>query len=339
MGLFAPILASALIWIMALSGCGTPVPQPEESSKIAMGTLVSQRLYSSSGESHTEEVWEVVDTLENKILSAKLPDTLVWKINNTDESVLDVTEYKELMDYLKEGKKLWEDSEGAFDLALGELINLWNMDKQAVSDAPYLPSVEEIEDAKNKSGFNYLELNQNSIIREKTVKLDLGAVGKGIALDEIKSLLAEKQDITGAVISMGGSILTYGEKPDKSLFHVAIVDPLNPEQSIGYLALSGEHFVSTSGNYERFFEINNTRYHHILNPKSGYPANSGVAGVTILADTGYLSDALSTACFVLGQEKGMALANKYHALALFVLDNGERIMSPELEACFYPTTR
>jgi thiamine biosynthesis lipoprotein len=100
------------------------------------------------------------------------------------------------------------------------------------------------------------------------------------------------------------------------------------------LSLDGQWCVSTSGDYERYVEVDGVRYHHIIDPKTGYPADSGVSGVTVLAKDGFLSDALSTACFILGKEEGMALAEKFGALVLFVDRDGTVTMTEEMRQYF-----
>ena len=134
--------------------------------------------------------------------------------------------------------------------------------------------------------------------------------------------------------SGGGSILTYGEKPDNSSFRIGILDPAEPSRNIGILTLDGEWCISTSGDYERYVEVEGVRYHHILDPATGYPADSGVRSVTVLSQDGLLSDGLSTACFILGEEKGMALAKEYGVHVLFVLEDGRILMSPGMETFF-----
>ena len=141
-------------------------------------------------------------------------------------------------------------------------------------------------------------------------------------LDEIKGIL-DSSGIKEAVISAGGSILVYGSRD----FTVGIKDP---EGGSGYIAVLTvpQSCVSTSGSYERFFEADGKRYHHILDPKTGYPADNGLISVTVISQSGILSDALSTACFVCGIEDGMALAEEYGCEAVFI-DNNHRIYVTE----------
>jgi thiamine biosynthesis lipoprotein len=125
--------------------------------------------------------------------------------------------------------------------------------------------------------------------------------------------------VSGAVISVGGSIVTYGQKDDGSDWSVAIAGPRSEEGDyLGILSVSGDKFVSTSGDYEKYFIKDGKRYHHILDPDTGYPAESGLISTTVLCDSGLLSDGLSTACFVLGAEKALDLLEEYGAEGILV---------------------
>ena len=134
---------------------------------------------------------------------------------------------------------------------------------------------------------------------------------------------------------VGGSILTYGSKPEGGAWQIAVTDPLDPSESVGVLTLDGGHCVSTSGDYERYVEVDGVRYHHILDPRTGSPAHSDVAGVTIVTKDGFLSDALSTACFVLGQEEGQKLLEKYDAEGLFINHEGTITMTEGMRQYFH----
>ena len=138
--------------------------------------------------------------------------------------------------------------------------------------------------------------------------------------DMLKSYLSST-DVKGAVVSVGGSILAYGSR-DKagSNWSVAIQHPRKENEFLGVIHLK-EGFISTSGDYERYFIKDGVRYHHILDAKTGYPCESGLISVTVVCESGLLSDALSTACFTLGLEKGEKLVEKYGAAAIFVTDD------------------
>lgn len=162
----------------------------------------------------------------------------------------------------------------------------------------------------------------SSIYIEDQCTLDLGAVGKGIACDVAQNYLKQQTEVSGAVIAVGGSILLYGSKEDGSDWNVAVQNPRGQDgEAMGVLSLSGTTNVSTSGDYEKYFMQDGKRYHHILDPSTGYPADSGLISVTVVSDSGLLSDGLSTACFVLGKEKGQKLLETYGAEGVFIDQN------------------
>ena len=162
----------------------------------------------------------------------------------------------------------------------------------------------------------------SSIYIEDQCTLDLGAVGKGIACDVAQNYLKKQKEVSGAVIAVGGSILLYGSKSDGTNWNVAVQNPRGQDgEAMGVLSLSGTTNVSTSGDYEKYFIQDGKRYHHILDPSTGYPADSGLISVTVVSDNGLLSDGLSTACFVLGKEKGQKLLETYGAEGIFIDQN------------------
>lgn len=237
-------------------------------------------------------------------------------------------------------KRIWRisaDSGGALDVTLGRLSRLWNMDglaAEAEGEEISIPSTDQIRTALEERGYERVRFAGDGMILPAGMQLDLGAVGKGIACDRVSAYLHSQPQITGAVVTVGGSVVTYGEKPDGSPWKVAVIHPREEGNYLGVLSLTGEQYVSTSGDYERYVMVDGVRYHHILDPATGYPARSGLCSVTILCDGGLLADALSTACFVLGPERGMALAENYGAEALFVREDGELQMTEGMKEIF-----
>ena len=197
--------------------------------------------------------------------------------------------------------EIMEASGGAFDPRLGAIVKLWN-----INGEPYLPTQEEIEQALERR------------------ELDLGAYGKGAACDEALRIL--QGNCKAAVVNLGGNILTHGQKPWGKPFQIALRDPKGgPNETVGTFTLQGTHFISTSGSYEKYFEYDGQKYHHIFDPQTGYPAERepGLISVTVISNHGALGDMISTACFVLGYEDSQALLSKYHCDALFIYENGD----------------
>lgn len=270
------------------------------------------------------------------MLSWRLETSEIYRINETAGSPEGVVVSERLSPILSECLALSEKSEGAFDITIGGVTRLWNLDVWAASenqDAFEVPEEAAIRAALENCGSGKLhwEEEKSLLYLPEKMSLDLGAVGKGIALDGLLEKLQANKKVGGAVISVGGSVLVYGEKPDGSSFRIGIVNPFQPSEYLGTLELKGEWCVSTSGDYERYVEKDGKRYHHIINPDTGYPAESGLCSVTVLSGSGFLSDALSTACFVLGSEKGKALAESYGAEAVFVEKDGRISMTAGMD--------
>ncbi|MBQ7934309.1 MAG: FAD:protein FMN transferase, partial [Lachnospiraceae bacterium] len=197
-----------------------------------------------------------------------------------------------------------------------------------------IPEPISLKEALSNTGYERLVLKNGQVNMPEGYVLDLGAVGKGYTLDVLAQTLAGRHSVTGATISLGGSVLTYGSKPDGRPWYVGVVDPHDSKGQLGVLSLTGQWCVSTSGDYQRFVEVGGKSYHHILDPATGYPGESDVKSVTILCKSGLLSDALSTACFLLGSKEGMKLAKQYEAEALFVTQQGEVLMTEGMQTVF-----
>lgn len=203
-------------------------------------------------------------------------------------------------------QKVWELTDGALDVTMDPLIRLWDIK----SENPRVPSEAEIEKALGQGGYNF------------------GAVVKGYATDCIVEIL-ERHKVKRAIVDLGGNIYVYGEKPDKSPWTVGIKNPADPNGTPIYKLQTESASVVTSGNYERFFEIDGKRYHHILDPKTGWPVDNGIASVTIVSKSSFACDILSTTCFVLGQEKSLELKSQLENLlgvkfqVIFITTDGQ----------------
>ena len=328
-----------MLLLLALGGCETK-PVRFQSVDTAMGTIISQQLY-SVGQDPTDGVIDLLRELERNTLSRRLESAEVFQINaHAGEGGIPLTD--KMGKILTDCLDVWEKSQGAFDVTICPLTELWNIDAWAageLSGSYEIPGPEAIAHARSLCGSDKLILRMSeNHTTELTLlpgmRIDLGAVGKGIAMDCLRDCLEKQDAIRAAVITVGGSVLTYGEKPDRTPWRISVTDPFDPSKACGVLTLRGSWCVSTSGDYERYVEIDGRRMHHIIDPKTGAPAQSDVRGVTILSRDGFLSDALSTACFVLGSEKGLTLAGIYGAEALFVLSDGTLVMTDGMAEYF-----
>ena len=279
----------------------------------AMDTVVSETLY-TTGEDINASVGEKLREIETGLLSWTTEDSQIAEINNANGETVEVSE--ELAGYLTQILQLAEDSDGAFDPTLGEVIRLWNIE----GDDPHVPEQSELDKFLKNVDYKNIVLDGDKVTLKNGSTLDLGAVGKGIGCDVTAAYLKEQKDVTGMILNLGGSsVMAYGEKPDQSPWKVAVTDPRDIEgEYVGAVTIKGGEFLSTSGDYEKYFMEDGKRYHHILNPEDGYPVWNGVTSVTVVCDNGLLADGLSTACFVLGIEDAQPLLEKYHADAAFI---------------------
>lgn len=337
--LFLALLLTVFFTINTV-GCGRATYQ-YQTTDVAMGTMISVNVYTnqSEGEKLPGELIDRIVELEQEELSWRVETSEVGRVNAAAGSGVPVLLSGDLQAELDELLEVSKRSNGAFDLTIGAVSRLWNIDEGALGSgetpaSAEIPAPAEIAEALSVTGYDkLLSDGADGIALPAGMSLDLGAVGKGIACDRLRNYL-EQEKVSGAVISVGGSILTYGSKPDGSPWQVGVVDPHDTAALLGTLTLNGEWYVSTSGDYERFIEVDGEIYHHIIDPATGYPADSGLKSVTILCKSGILSDALSTACFVLGKEEGMALAESYGAEALFVDDAGNIYMTEQMKKIF-----
>lgn len=279
-----------------------------EKSTVAMGTVLTQKIYSSEGAQCVSDIINVVNSLEN-IISWRKEDSHIAQLNKNGS-----IENAALASVFKECIRISQASEGAFDITVGELSRLWSIGEQGER----VPGKKEIERVLKNIGYENIKIEGNKITLTSDCLIDLGAVGKGLACDMVKSYLLSCDDIDGAVVSVGGSNVVFGrynKAGDK--WKIAVRHPRSENEFLGIISLD-EGFVSTSGDYEKYIIEDGVRYHHISDANTGYPAQSGLISVTVVCDSGLLSDALSTACFVLGREKGGALIEKYGAAGIFV---------------------
>ncbi len=279
----------------------------------AMDTVVSETLYTSGADINTQ-IGEKLREMETTLLSWTEENSQISQLNNADGKTMEVSD--DLAADLEKIRQLSQDSNGAFDPTLGKIIRLWDI----AGENPHVPDQSEIDTLLPEVGYEKIQVDGNNVTLLDGCTLDLGAVGKGMGCDLIMDYLQTQPDVVGMILNLGGSsVMTYGEKPDGSSWKVALTDPRDTEGGyLGAITLDANQFLSTSGDYEKYFIEDGIRYHHILDPKTGYPVQNGLTSVTIVCDQGYLADGLSTACFVLGLDAAKPLLEKYDAEAVFV---------------------
>jgi thiamine biosynthesis lipoprotein len=231
----------------------------------------------------------------------------MWLLNNTEADQIVVND--EMFLILKRCDEIWKMTEGAFDPAIGNLIEVIGFEK----GSPQIPSDKQIKEALKIIGWKNIQLlERNIIVKPKQVKLSFNAIVPGYAADRVANLLSNF-GIKEYLINVGGEIFSRGEN-----WKIGIQHPRKENELLGAINVNGMG-VSTSGDYEQYFKKDGKRYSHLLNPLTGYPANECEA-VTIIAKEVLLADALSTGVFILGPIKGMQLIEKLENVEGIIVD-------------------
>lgn len=299
-------------------------------SQMCFGTVMTITLFGEEKETTSliDEAFEELKRLE-MIFSAKKEDSELYRLNETafNNPVVVSTELYEVID-----KALIynEKSCGALDVSIGNIVLLWAIG----TDDERIPSDEELAELVDMDGCSYICMDDSKKsveYKDARVRLDLGAIAKGYAADAIKAFILEKNENAYGILNFGGNIMTIGEKKNGSDWNIAITNPVEPEGTFATIGIK-DKCVVTSGNYERYFERDGVRYHHIIDAKTGYPARSGVLSVSVIGDSSVDCDALSTACFVLGVDEGLRLIESLDGFeAVFVDENMETHMSDGMD--------
>lgn len=326
-----PVIAILQIGLFVLLQSRLPVKETTRTD-FGMGTVISEVIYGAEGEAAADSIRQCLIDLENQNLSWRLETAAVAQWNRElaqgNSSVLT----SEQQQWMKDSLGICKASHGALDITLHPVIALWGIE----GEHPSVPDTEAIQQALEQTGYERLHISGDGELYADhgSCTIDLGAVGKGIAADEVRSCL-EQHKISGAVISIGGTILVYGDKPGGTGWQVGIQHPREGQGSVlGVLTVDQEVIISTSGDYEKYFMEDGIRYHHIFDPATGQPADSGLISVTVVSERGIISDGLSTACFVLGYEESLPLLEQYGAEGIFVTSDGKVYLTEGLRDSF-----
>lgn len=291
-----------------------------ESESFCMSTEITYKVFGENAASAVAEAEAALLRLEN-ILSRFIPDSEVSMINqNAGKEYVDVS--SETFEVLSCASRLSEISGGLFDITVGPLIDLWNY-----KHSFQVPEDEKIRHVLSLVNYRDLLLNpdeQSASLRRPEQSIDLGGIGKGYISDCLVKTL-QKYGIVSAFVNIGGNVSTLGNKPDGSSWSVGIRHPRHDGYLIGAVKVTGQAVV-TSGDYERYF-IDGTgkRRHHIINPTTGYPVESGLISVTVVADSAMIADGLSTAIFAAGMDKGLGYLTHFPGVDVVLVDNHQRV--------------
>ena len=343
---FYLILCTVLVCpILLFTGCqnttGTSTAtekEPISISSIKLNTAIQITIYDSQDKSLLDDCLALCDryelifsrTNENSELyklNHRISDSVVsnqtietqttpYQVNGTTNT-WNISEY--LAALLSQGLSITRESDGAFDIAIAPLTSLWDF----TAEDPKVPDDADIQKVLPLCSSDGVTIDgQDITLPSDDIQFDVGAIAKGYIADRLKDFLVKK-GVNSAIINLGGNILCIGSKPDGTPFKVGIQKPFaDRNETEAVMDITGKSVVS-SGIYERCFKQNGKLYHHILNPKTGYPYDNSLISVTIISDQSVDGDALSTTCFALGLEDGLKFAEKKGVQAVFITEDYE----------------
>jgi thiamine biosynthesis lipoprotein len=293
-----------LLFVVLLAGSGFSCKaEPYKEDRYALGTQVQIKFYRPGDKIHAEPFFNELQRMEKLFSRSRAGSDPLRVLAGAGQGPVAV--YPETLRLTAAAMDYYRLSEGLFDPTIAPLVDLWGIG----SDHPRVPAKGEINDVLSLVDGSLLVIDPVSGTIElprKGMGLELGAIAKGFMAEELAAFLMER-GVTSAIINLGGNVRVIGEKPDGSPFVVSVQDPLGPRgRAFGTVAVR-DMSVVTSGVYERYFEKDGVRYHHILDPRTGRPADTGLLSVTIITRSGTDADGLSTTVFLLGAERGLAL--------------------------------
>ncbi|MDO4572979.1 MAG: FAD:protein FMN transferase [Clostridia bacterium] len=266
-------------------------------SLFCMDTYCTIEAHGPDAEAAVAAAAEELERLE-RLFSIGLADSELSRINASAGGDMRLSD--DMARLLETSLEVSEETDGAFDVSVEPLVRAWGF----YGGSPAVPSGETLEEALLHVDYARLELSGNTLRLQSGQGLDLGGVAKGYAGDRLTALMAA-YGVTGASVSLGGNVQTLGERPGGGAWRIGLRSPLDEEALLCVLAAE-DCAVVTAGSYQRWFEEAGQRYHHILDPATGRPAESGLLSVTVVAADGARADALSTALFVMGRERAEA---------------------------------
>jgi thiamine biosynthesis lipoprotein len=301
-----------------------------------MGTIIQLKVYGGNAEKATERALKRISDVESK-MSVNIETSEITKLNakaGISGEKLSTDTYS-VIEKAVEYSKL---TEGALDATIEPIVKLWGIG----TDKERVPSKNEINEKLKLVDYHDIILDKkNSMIKLRRVNqaIDLGAIAKGYTADEVKKVLVNNK-ISSALINLGGNVYAVGNKPDGTSWNIGVQNPLNTRgQYLGTISVSDKSVV-TSGNYERYFIKDGKRYHHIFDPKTGYPSEMGIISATIVSDNSIDGDALSTSTYVMGITKALKLIESIKGVdAIFVTSDKKVYVTAGLKGSFNLTDK
>ena len=293
----ALVLATILVILTYIFNNYLFQQEPLVKNGFYFNTIIAIQLNDSQDESLIDTCFDMANTYEH-YFSRTLKGSDIYNINHANGAPVEV--HDETAELIRYGIAFGDLSGGVFDISIGALTDLWDIP----NNNGMIPAQTQIDAALATVDYRQITVDGNTVtLGNPDAALDLGGIAKGYVADRMREYLNANGACEG-FINLGGNVLTLGQKANDEPYHIGIRKPFGEDGETITAVDVTDRSIVTSGRYERYFEKDGHIYHHILDPKNGYPYDNGLNGVTILSDSSMAGDALSTICFALGQEKG-----------------------------------
>lgn len=306
------LLALCMLTVLFVFGCGQGTEENKSEKEIyAMDTIMTLTLYGDKAEETMNEAVSLIHRYDS-LFSVTEPDSDISKINSASGAAVTVS--PETYELVQKCLEVSADTEGLFDISIYPLVKAWGF----TTENQHVPSEDERETAMKKIDYTRIRLLEKDQIQiDPGMQIDLGAAAKGYLSQKLMELCQEK-GVSSAIVSLGGNVQTMGTKADGSFFRVGITDPSDGTSLYGTIQVK-DKAVITSGIYQRYFTEGEKTYHHIMDKRTGMPAENDLASVTVIAEDGGKADALATALYVMGEEKAKAYQKEHPELQLVLI--------------------
>jgi len=327
-------LSIAKIWL-ALLGLAFLVSCSDSPEKISfsgktMGTTYSVTVYSKDPRHSKEEIQKKVDIVLERVnaqMSTYDPESDLSQFNqfkSTEPMVIS----RDLERVVTRGLEIAEETEGALDITVGPLVNLWGFGPQARPEKE--PSEEELNAVREKTGYQKLRVENHQLIKDNPdIYVDLSTIAKGYGVDRVGHLLDQLR-IKQYLVEIGGEVIAKGGKPDEALWRLAIEKPVSTERAVQRVVQFKDGALATAGDYRNYYEEDGKRYSHIINPVTGAPVQHNLVSTSVYAEDTMSADAYATALFVMGTERAKSFAKKHNMAVMLIYkteDGFEEYMS------------
>ena len=330
-------LLLAALAVCGLTGCGGTRDPDEAQESIQVIAMDTAMVLTAYGKESTRAVYDAEEEVRrlDALLSRTSGSSEVSMLNGAGGEMVPVG--AEICTLIQTAGDFTEATGGAFDITIAPVVSAWGF----TTDSYQVPDREALQTLLESVGMEHVHLSGGSARLDPGTMIDLGGIAKGYTADRVAEIFQEHAVPRGKV-ELGGNILVIGDKPDGTAWRVGVQDPKHPDEADGLVCVLNltDAFAVTSGSYQRYFEQDGKRYHHIIDPATGCPADSGLTSVTVVADSargnGTMCDALSMALFVMGEDKALDFwrSGVYDFQLVLVTEDGRVVVTEGLKDGF-----